>query len=195
MAARSTAAERAGSGGSSFSGNAAAHNGGALCLDANDGEEERTVNVEGGCSFTGNSAGTWGAVYVSGGVSGGSHRAQPPVHGFHPPRFLQRQFPGVPRSLHGRRAQFHHGHGPCAPAMHADPDCLVSMEDPLYSFAGYSSTSSLRKTGKERWAGISLCHFPVSVEGGGAAGTNAGARNDAADVAAGHACPSLSPEP
>lgn len=54
--------------GSSFSGNAAAHNGGALCLDANDGEEERTVNVEGGCSFTGNSAGNLGgAVYVSGG--------------------------------------------------------------------------------------------------------------------------------
>lgn len=31
--------------------------------------------------------------------------------------------------------------------MHADPDCLISMEDSLYSFAGYSSTFSLRKMG------------------------------------------------
>ena len=71
----------------------------------------------------------------------------------------------------------------------------VSMEDPLYSFAGYSSTSSLRKTGGGTLGlgGISLCHFTVSVEGGTVRlCTNAGVRGmTRLDVAAG-ACLSFS---
>lgn len=187
--------------GSSFSGNAAAHNGGALCLDANDGEEERTVNVEGGCSFTGNSAGNLGgAVYVSGGSAEAptvlnlrSTDSSRPVSfsGNFRGRSAGASTGGVPNSITVM--------GHVRLVMHADPDCLVSMEDPLYSFAGYSSTSSLRKTGGGTLGlgGISLCHFPVSVEGGTVRlGTNAGVRGmTRLDVAAG-ACLSFSlPEP
>lgn len=157
--------------GSSFSGNAAAHNGGALCLDANDGEEERTVSVEGGCTFSGNSAGNLGgAVYVSGNSAAAptvlhlrSADASRPISfsGNFRGRSVGSSTGGVPNSItvmaHVRLV------------MHADRDCLLSMEDPLYSFAGYSSTSSLRKTGDGTLGfgkGVSLCHFPVSVEGG-----------------------------
>lgn len=184
--------------GSSFSGNAAAHNGGALCLDANDGEEERTVNVEGGCSFTGNSAGNLGgAVYVSGGSAEAptvlnlrSTDSTRPVSfsGNFRGRSAGASTGGVPNSITVM--------GHVRLVMHADPDCLVSVEDPLYSFAGYSSTSSLRKTGGGTLGlggGISLCHFPVSVEGGTVRlGTNAGVRGmTRLDVAAG-ACLSFS---
>lgn len=178
--------------GSSFSGNAAAHNGGALCLDANDGEDERTVNVEGGCTFSGNSAGNLGgAVYVS-----GNSAAAPTVLNFRSAdssrpvsfsgnfrgRSVGSSTSGVPNSI---TVMSH-----VCLVMHADRDCLISMEDPIYSFSGYSSSSSLRKTGDGTLGfgdGVSLCHFPVSVEGGTVRfGTNAGMRGmTRLDVAAG----------
>lgn len=178
--------------GSSFSGNAAAHHGGALCLDANDGENERTVNVEGGCIFSGNSAGNLGgAVYVSGNSEAAptvfhlrSTDASRPVSfsGNFRGRSVGSATGGVPNSITVM--------GHVRLVMHADRDCLISMEDPLYSFAGYSSTSSLRKTGDGMLGfgdGVSLCHFPVSVEGGTVRfGTNAAVRGmTRLDVAAG----------
>lgn len=184
--------------GSSFSGNAAAHNGGALCLDANDGEDERTVSVEGGCTFSGNSAGNLGgAVYVSGNSAAAptvlnlrSTDSSRPVSfsGNFRGRSVGASSGGVPNSITVM--------GHVRMVAHADRDCLVSMEDPLYSFAGYSSTSSLRKTGDGTLGfgdGVSLCHFPVSVEGGTVRlGTNAVMRGmTRLDVAAG-ACLSFS---
>lgn len=53
--------------------------------------------------------------------------------------------------------------------MNADRDCLINLGDPIHSFSGYSGTSRLRKTGAGTLgfgAGVSRCHFPVSVEAG-----------------------------
>lgn len=157
--------------GSSFTGNAAAHNGGALCLDANDGKEPRAVNVESGVTFAGNSAGNLGgAVYVSGGsaeaptlLNLASEDSSRPISfsGNYRGRSVDAASGGAPNSITVM--------GNVRLVMHAGQDCLISMEDPLYSFAGYSSTSGLKKTGEGTLGlgeGVSLCRFPVSVEGG-----------------------------
>lgn len=184
--------------GSSFAGNAAAHNGGALCLDANDGADVRTVDVEGGCTFSGNSSGCLGgAIYVS-----GNSAEAPTVFNLRSTDALRPvSFSG---NFRGRSVGSSTGGEPNSitvmgnvrVVMHADGGCLVSMEDPLYSFAGYSSTSSLRKTGAGTLGfgeGVSVCHFPVSVEGGTVRlGANAGVRGmTRLDVAPG-ACLSFS---
>lgn len=170
--------------GSSFSGNAAGHNGDAPCLDANDGEDERTVSVEGGCTFSGNSAAAPTVLNLR------STDSSRPVSfsGNFRGRSVGASSGGVPNSITVM--------GHVRMVAHADRDYLVIMEDPLYSFAGYSSTSSLRKTAGGTLGfgdGVSLCHFPVSVEGGTVRlGTNAAMRGiTRLDVAVG-ACLSFS---
>lgn len=168
--------------GSSFTGNAAALNGGAVCLDANDGENVRTVNVESGCTFSGNSAGNLGgALYVS-----GNSAEAPTVLNFHSEDSSRPiSFSGNYRgrsigSSAGGVANSITVMGNVRMVMQAERGCLISMEDPLYSFEGYSSTSSLRKTGEGTLGfgeGVSLCRFPVSVEAGTVRlGANAGIR-------------------
>lgn len=168
--------------GSSFSGNAAANNGGAVCLDANDGEGERTVNVEGGSAFTGNAAGNLGgAIYVSG--NSGTAATALNLHSTdasHPISFSGNYRGRSIGASTGGEANSITVMGNVRMVMRADRDCLINMEDPLYSFAGYSSTSSLSKTGDGTLGfggGVSRCHFPVSVEGGTVRlGENAGVR-------------------
>ena len=168
--------------GSSFSGNVAANNGGALCLDANDGPEERTVDVEGGCTFSGNNSGKQGgAIYVS-----GKSAEAPTVLAFHSTDTAEAiSFNG---NYRGRGVGVSTGGTPNSitvmgnvrVVMNAARNCLISLEDPLYSFKGYSASSSLEKTGPGALGfgeGISQCHFPVSVkEGSVRLGANAGVR-------------------
>lgn len=157
--------------GSSFSGNMASHNGGALCLDANDGEAPRTADIESGSTFTNNSAGKLGgAIYAAG--KDAACQTELTLHSADSSRPIS--FSG---NYRGRTVGTSSGGGAnsitvmgnVSMVMQAEQNCLISMEDPIYSFAGYSATSSLRKTGPGTLGfggGISRCHFPVSVEAG-----------------------------
>lgn len=157
--------------GSCFSGNAAAHNGGALCLDASDGEEVRTVTVESGSTFTNNQAGKLGAaVYVAG--KGAACNTALTFHSADSSRPIS--FSG---NYRGRAVGASSGGvansitvmGHVSMVMDAEQGCLINLGDPIHSFSGYSGTSSLRKTGAGTLGfgeGLSQCHFPVSLEAG-----------------------------
>lgn len=157
--------------GTSFSGNMASHNGGALCLDANDGEIPRTADIESGSTFVNNSAGKLGgAIYAAG--KGAGCQTELTLHSADSSRPIS--FSGNYRgravgASTGGKANSITLMGNVSMVIQAERDCLISMEDPIYSFAGYSATSSLRKTGSGTLGfggGISRCHFPVSVEAG-----------------------------
>lgn len=157
--------------GSSFDGNAAAKNGGALCLDANDGEEVRTVEVRGGTTFTNNKAGNLGAaIYVAGkSASCGTELVFHSTDLSRPISFSGNYRGRAPGSSSGGSPSSMTVMGNVSVVMNADRDCLINLGDPIHSFSGYSGTSRLRKTGAGTLgfgAGVSRCHFPVSVEAG-----------------------------
>lgn len=125
--------------GSSFSGNMASHNGGALCLDANDGEVLRTANIESGSTFANNSAGKLGgAIYAAG--KGAACQTELTLHSADSSRPIS--FSGNYRgravgTSAGGSANSITVMGNVSMVMQAEQDCLISMEDPIHSFEGY----------------------------------------------------------
>lgn len=157
--------------GSSFRGNAASGNGGAICLDSNDGETLRTIVIGSGASFIENTAGgLGGAIFVA-----GKSAVAKTVLNFvsqdsaSPISFSGNMRGRVPGSSTGgeRNAITVMSHVDIV--VHADANCMVNLEDPVDSFPGYSSSCSLVKKGEGKLSfagGISKCHFPILLEQG-----------------------------